>query len=29
LRLHVLDGTLPPEDIFEKLWKIIGSVPML
>lgn len=29
LRLHVLDGTLPPEDIFEKLWKIVGSVPML
>jgi thymidylate kinase len=29
LRLHVLDGTLPPADIFEKLWKIISSVPML
>jgi dTMP kinase len=29
LRLHVLDGTLPPDDIFEKLWKIIASVPML
>jgi thymidylate kinase len=29
LRLHVLDGTLPPADIFENLWKIIGSVPML
>lgn len=29
LRLHVLDGTRPPEDIFEKLWKIIGAVPML
>ena len=29
LRLHVLDGTLSPADIFEKLWKIIGSVPML
>ncbi len=29
LRLHVLDGALPPADIFEKLWKIISSVPML
>jgi dTMP kinase len=29
LRLHILDGTLPPADIFQKLWKIIGSVPML
>ncbi len=29
LRLHILDGTLPPADIFEKLWKIIGSLPML
>ncbi len=29
LRLHILDGTLPPADIFEKLWKIITSVPML
>jgi len=28
LRLHVLDGTLPPSDIFENFWKIIGSVPM-
>jgi dTMP kinase len=29
MRLHILDGTLPPAGIFEKLWKIIGSVPML
>jgi dTMP kinase len=29
LRLHVLDGTLPPAHIFGKLWKIIDSVPML
>ncbi len=29
LRLHVLDGTLPPAEIFEKLWKIIAAVPML
>jgi dTMP kinase len=28
LRLHVLDGTLPPAEIFENFWKIIGSVPM-
>ena len=29
LRLHVLDGTLPPADIFGKFWNIIESVPML
>jgi dTMP kinase len=29
LRLHILDGTLPPADLFGKLWKIISSVPML
>ena len=29
LRLHVLDGTLPPAEIFENFWKIIESVPML
>jgi dTMP kinase len=29
LRLHVLDGALPPADLFAKFWKIIDSVPML
>ena len=28
MRLHFLDGTLPPADIFENFWKIIKSVPM-
>jgi len=29
LRLHVLNGTLPPDGVFAKFWKIIESVPML
>jgi len=29
LRLHVLDGTRPAEEIFGNFWKIIASVPML
>lgn len=29
MRLHILDGTLPPGEIFGNFWKIIESVPML
>ncbi|MBA7677359.1 Thymidylate kinase [subsurface metagenome] len=29
LKIHRLDGSLPPEQVFDKIWNIIRTLPML